>query len=359
MLRLIRRRKRVPSASVAVVILALGLAAGGRRRALDAAPRRRCHQRLPQQVEWGAAGARRRASRAGATSSRCSGACADRPVPLGSPGPAGARGATGAAGAARPGLGLHARGHGLHDRGRLVGHAARANRRRAATSPSSVVPPIDPYAKPKLVLNEIDYDQVGADSGGFVELFNAGRGTVDLGGLALVLRRRGRRAAEYLRIPLSGVDPRRRLPGRPGRRRRTARPTVSRSSTRSIRNCSTRSRTKGRSSAPLSASFAYNLVEGTVLPPSVADSDTITGSLARLPNGSRHERRRHRLGVHQTVDTGKSELRRLADAHRLPFARIRSRGPRAPTFAQRFRSSACRRLSSRRSRCASSRCSFL
>src|SRR5215216_5118410 len=41
-------------------------------------------------------------------------------------------------------------------------------------------------ALPVLVLNEIDYDQVGADAGGFVELYNAGLGPADLEGLALV-----------------------------------------------------------------------------------------------------------------------------------------------------------------------------
>ena len=32
--------------------------------------------------------------------------------------------------------------------------------------------------------------------------------------------------------------------------------------------------------------FAHTLVEGNALPASVADSNTVTGSLARLPNGS-------------------------------------------------------------------------
>ena len=37
------------------------------------------------------------------------------------------------------------------------------------------------------MINEIDYDQVGADSDGFVELRNNGTGAADLTGLALVL----------------------------------------------------------------------------------------------------------------------------------------------------------------------------
>ena len=49
-----------------------------------------------------------------------------------------------------------------------------------------------------MVLNEIDYDQVGADAGGFVELYNAGLGAADLDGLALVFVD-GADGSEYLR----------------------------------------------------------------------------------------------------------------------------------------------------------------
>ncbi len=59
-------------------------------------------------------------------------------------------------------------------------------------------------ALPVLVLNEIDYDQVGADAGGFVELYNAGLGPADLEGLALVFVD-GADGSEYLRRPLSGT----------------------------------------------------------------------------------------------------------------------------------------------------------
>ena len=62
----------------------------------------------------------------------------------------------------------------------------------------------DPEAPSRVVLNEVDYDQPGADNGGFVEFFNAGRGTADLGRLALVLVD-GSTAAEYRRIPLAGA----------------------------------------------------------------------------------------------------------------------------------------------------------
>ena len=57
---------------------------------------------------------------------------------------------------------------------------------------------------PVLILNEIDYDQVGADVGGFVELYNAGLSPADLEGLALVFVD-GATGSEYRRRPLSGA----------------------------------------------------------------------------------------------------------------------------------------------------------
>jgi hypothetical protein len=141
-----------------------------------------------------------------------------------------------------------------------------------------------PDAPPALTLNEIDYDQVGPDAGGFVELFNGGRGTADLGGLALVLVD-GESSREYETIPLEGtvlaedfrvvpVDPENGSPD-------------------GIALIDTFDGTlvdalsyEGRIDDALIGGAEYSLVEGTVLPASVADSDTVTGSLARIPNGS-------------------------------------------------------------------------
>ena len=53
----------------------------------------------------------------------------------------------------------------------------------------------------------------------------------------------------------------------------------------------------------------YDLVEGTPLPATVADSNTVDGSLSRLPDGDGHERRRRRLGVHDDEDPGGRERR--------------------------------------------------
>ena len=71
-------------------------------------------------------------------------------------------------------------------------------------------------APPNVVLNEIDYDQAGADAGGFVELYNAGLSAAELDGLALVFVD-GADGAEYLRKPLSGSLAPGGVPRHPGR----------------------------------------------------------------------------------------------------------------------------------------------
>ena len=139
-------------------------------------------------------------------------------------------------------------------------------------------------ALPALVLNEIDYDQVGADRGGFVELYNAGLGPADLEGLALVFVD-GADGTEYLRRPLRGalaagayrvvrVDPQNGAPDG-----------VALFDTRYEGVIDALSY-EGAIERAFIGVFAHPLVEGTALPPSVADSNTVAGSLSRLPNGS-------------------------------------------------------------------------
>ncbi len=143
---------------------------------------------------------------------------------------------------------------------------------------------VDPEAAPGLIVNEIDYDQIGTDTTGFVELFNAGRGTADLGGLALVLVDGGT-AAEYDTIPLSGAV----LAGE----FRIVPVDADNGSPDGVALFDTVDEVvldalsyEGAIEHALIGSFAYSLVEGTALPASVADSDVVTGSLARLPSGS-------------------------------------------------------------------------
>ena len=142
--------------------------------------------------------------------------------------------------------------------------------------------PPPPPAAPRLVINEIDYDQVGADTGGFIEIFNAGGSDANLSGIALVLVDGGT-GTEYLRRALSGtlaagaylvvaVDAQNGPDG--------------------VALIDTADGTlfdalsyEGAIELATIGSQAYNLVEGTQLPVSVADSTTVDGSLARIPNG--------------------------------------------------------------------------
>jgi hypothetical protein len=143
---------------------------------------------------------------------------------------------------------------------------------------------IDPEAVPKPILNEIDYDQVGADTGGFVELYNAGRGTADLGGLAIVLVDGGT-ASEYETIPLSGallagefrvvqVDPDNGAPDGVALYDTVEQVVVDALSY------------EGAIESAAIGAGRFSLVEGTALPAGVADSDTTPGTLSRLPSGS-------------------------------------------------------------------------
>lgn len=144
-------------------------------------------------------------------------------------------------------------------------------------------PPPPPPTAARLVVNEVDYDQVGADTGGFVEIYNAGGSSADLTGVALVLVDGGT-AAEYQRRALSGtlapgaylvvaVDPQNGAPD--GIALLGADGTL----------LDALSYEGSIEQATIGGRF-YDLVEGTALPTATADSNTVAGSLSRLPNGS-------------------------------------------------------------------------
>ena len=134
------------------------------------------------------------------------------------PGPAGraARPGDRATGAARAGSSPRSR-HACTTAAGAAGRAPRPRPRTTARSPSAAAPAPPSEAPAAVVLNEIDYDQAGADAGGFVELYNAGRGTADLGGLALVFvdgadghgvpAHAAQRRAARRRVPVVPVDP--------------------------------------------------------------------------------------------------------------------------------------------------------
>jgi len=143
-------------------------------------------------------------------------------------------------------------------------------------------PPPPPGAG-RLVINEIDYDQVGADTGGFIEIENTGTTAASLDGVAAVLVNGGD-GAEYARKALTGslaagarlvVD----LDAQNG-----APDGVALVDTGSGNLLDALSYEGAITSATI-GSTTYNLVEGTLLPVDIADSNTVDGSLARFPDG--------------------------------------------------------------------------
>jgi large repetitive protein len=140
-----------------------------------------------------------------------------------------------------------------------------------------------PPRSARLVINEVDYDQVGTDSGGFVEIHNSGGAAADLTGVALVLVDGGT-GDEYLRRALTGslaagdylvvsVDPQNGAPD--GVALLAGDGTLLDALSY-----------EGAIAAATIGGATYDLVEGTVLPTATADSNTVDGSLARIPNGS-------------------------------------------------------------------------
>ena len=151
------------------------------------------------------------------------------------------------------------------------------------TCETGAPPPPPPAGTARLVINEVDYDQVGADTGGFVEIANTGDAAAALDGVALVLVNGGD-GAEYQRKTLSGtlapgayavvdVDPQNGAPD-------------------GLALVDTHAGTlldalsyEGAIHVATIGAATFDLVEGTMLPVEVADSNTVEGTLARLPDG--------------------------------------------------------------------------
>jgi hypothetical protein len=148
--------------------------------------------------------------------------------------------------------------------------------------PAPPPPPPPPDGAVKLVINEVDYDQVGTDADGFVELFNAGDAPAQLDGIALVFVNGGD-STEYDRETLSGalaagehlvvgVDAQNGAPD--GLALLDAAGVL-------IDALSY----EGAITAATIGTETFNLVEGNALPETVADSNAVAGSLIRNPNG--------------------------------------------------------------------------
>jgi hypothetical protein len=198
--------------------------------------------------------------------------------PEGPPGPAGPQG--------EPGRGLEQ----LED---LAGSSCTtgtggAGAVEVATAANGIVtlrcagPEEEPGA-PELVINEIDYDQAGTDHDGFVEIHNAGDAAAVLDGVAIVLVNGGD-SSEYRRLVLSGTlapgdyavwdtDPQNGPADGVALVDTTAGVLLDALSY------------EGPIVAALIGGSTFSLVEGTPLPVDAADSNTVEGSLARIPNG--------------------------------------------------------------------------
>jgi hypothetical protein len=142
-------------------------------------------------------------------------------------------------------------------------------------------PPPPPGEPAKLVINEVDYDQVGTDANGFVEIKNTGESEADLSNVDLVAVNGGD-SAEYDRVALTGtlaagghLDVAIELQnGAPDG-------LVLIEGTTLLDALSY----EGAITAATIGGQTYNLVEGTVLPAAVEDSNTVAGSLIRNPDG--------------------------------------------------------------------------
>jgi hypothetical protein len=140
-----------------------------------------------------------------------------------------------------------------------------------------------PEQRAKLVVNEIDYDQVGTDGDGFVEIANTGSAPAELGSVALVFVD-GADGTEYRREALTGsleaggrlvvaVDAQNGAPDG-----------IALVDTAAGALLDALSYEGAITNAQIGTA-TFNLVEGTALPASVADSNTVDGSLIRSPDG--------------------------------------------------------------------------
>lgn len=144
-------------------------------------------------------------------------------------------------------------------------------------------PPPPPPSGAKLVINEIDYDQIGADSGGFVEIANTGTSAATLDGISLVLVNGGD-GLEYARVDLTGSLAAGAYLAVTIEAQNGAPDGVALIDTATGALLDALSY-EGEITAATIGSQTYNLVEGTALAATVADSNTLDGSLSRIPDG--------------------------------------------------------------------------
>jgi len=143
--------------------------------------------------------------------------------------------------------------------------------------------PPPPPPGTSLVINEVDYDQVGADTGGFVEIKNVGTAAATLDGIALVFVNGGD-GTEYDRAALTGTL----APGGytvVAKDAQNGAPDGLALIDTTTGNLLDALSYEGAITAAVIDGKTYSLVEGTVLAATVADSNTVNGSLIRNPDG--------------------------------------------------------------------------
>jgi Collagen triple helix repeat (20 copies) len=140
-------------------------------------------------------------------------------------------------------------------------------------------PPPPPAGRP--MINEVDYDQVGADAGAFVELFNGTGSDAVLDGLALVFVD-GSDSQEYGRETLTGVLPAGGFLVVEAELQNGAPDGVALVDMAAATLVDALSY-EGEIRAAQMGGSIFDLVEGT--PTTAADSNSVDGSLSRIPNG--------------------------------------------------------------------------
>jgi Lamin Tail Domain len=151
----------------------------------------------------------------------------------------------------------------------------------AAPDEQPAPPPPPPAEAAKLVINEVDYDQVGTDGNGFVEIKNAGGSEADLANVDLVAVNGGD-SAEYDRAALTGT-----LPAGGHLEIAIELQNGAPDGLALIEGSKLLDALsyEGAITAAKIGGQTYNLVEGTALPAAIEDSNTVAGSLIRNPDG--------------------------------------------------------------------------
>lgn len=142
-------------------------------------------------------------------------------------------------------------------------------------------PPPPPAESAKLVINEVDYDQVGADANGFVEIHNTGGAAADLSNVDLVAVNGGD-GAEYDRVALTGTLAAGGYLAVAIELQNGAPDGIALLEGSTLLDALSY---EGAITAATIGGQTYNLVEGAALPVTVEDSNTVAGSLIRNPNG--------------------------------------------------------------------------